>query len=209
MANSLYQALLDKVRKVVKPKAPPIPGRTPVVGLPDTRRTSPSTTPEASPETSVIPFAPGRIYKALYTNWKHDPRPLIFILSSNAFYTHGINIHYLGGYSRTFMRIILNMRESGKVWTGMTIYQYFKMMAPAIPQLGYRVYFTKYLKGKLVSDGISQNPIPNKAMFFAEPFVRELNKMLNKRFEVDEQTEEKMVIAQNEADKIYSRTRGI
>jgi len=209
MANSLYQAILNKVRKVVAPKAPTIPGRTPVIGLPDTRRTSSPDSPEASPDTSVIPFAPGRIYKSVYTNWHHDPKPLIFILSSNAFYTHAINIHYLGGFSRTMINIILDMKRSNRVWSGLAIYQYLKMRAPIIPQLGYRVYFTKYLKGKLVSDGISQNPIPNKAQFFAEPFIRELNRMLGKTQNmVNDQKANIMEKAQDEADIVYNRVRG-
>lgn len=208
MANSLYQAILDKVRKVTAPRAPTIPGRTPVIGLPDTRRTSSADSPQAAPDSSVIPFAPGRIYKAIYTNWHHDPKPLIFILSSNAFYTHAINIHYLGGFSRSMMSIIMDMNRSGKVWSGLAIYQYLKMRAPAIPQLGYRVYFTKFLKGKLVSDGISQNPIPNKARFFAEPFIRELNRMLGKTQEmIEDQKARTMEDAQSEADRLYNKVR--
>lgn len=178
MANSLYQALLDKVRRVTKPRAPSIPGRTSTMGLPDSRSTSSPSSPEPAPGTSVVPFAPGRIYRAVYTNYKTDPRPLIFILSSNAFYTHAINIHYLGVMQRTMMRMIISMRESGKVLTGAIMYEFLKARAPAIPQLAYRMYFTKYLRGKLVSNGVSQTSIPGKARFVADPFVRQLENLL-------------------------------
>jgi hypothetical protein len=207
MANSLYQAILDKVKQVTKPKAPKIPGRTPVIGLPDERRTSPTTTPQSSPDTSVIPFAPGRIYKSIYTNWHHDPRPLIFILSSNAFYTHAINIHYLETQQRNMMHMIKNMKDSGKVWTGLMMYQYMKNRYPAIPSLGYRMYFTKYLKGKLVSDGISQNPLPGKARFFAEPFIRQLNDMLGKEERLKPDELETMRAAEDNADRISMSRR--
>jgi hypothetical protein len=60
----------------------------------------------------------------------------------------------------------------------MIIYKYIKMRAPAIPKIAYRVYFTKYLAGKLVSDGVSQIPMPGKNKFVVEPMVRALNQMM-------------------------------
>ena len=168
MANSLYQAIIDKIRRIPK---------TPIVrNLPHAQ--AKESAMSAAIANAVIPFAPGRIYKTIYRNWKHDPKPLIFILSSNAFYTHAINIHYLGAYQGTMMRIIANMRNSGKPLTGMIIYQFLKMRAPGIPKVGYRKYFTKFLNGSLVSDGISQMPLPGKEMFVAEPFVNALNKLI-------------------------------
>jgi hypothetical protein len=130
---------------------------------------------------AAIPFAMGRIYQCIYRNYKHDPRPVIFILSSNAFYTHGINLHYLGGMTGMLFKIIMDLRRSNRPLTGMIIYKYIKMKAPAIPKLGYRVYFTKYLAGKLVSDGVSQIPMPGKNMFVIEPMVRALNQMIRPR----------------------------
>lgn len=177
MANSLYQSLLDKVRRVTRPRAPSIPGRTPAMGLPRSK-TSPATSPEPAPGTNVIPFAPGRIYRCVYTNYNQDPRPLLFVFYSNAFYTHGINIHYLGAMQRTLMHMIISMRDSGKVLTGAIMYEFLKQRAPAIPHLGYRMYFTKYLRGKLVSDGVSDTPIPGKARFVADPFVKQLENLI-------------------------------
>ena len=161
MINGLYQAILDKIRKIPK-VMPPIRSMI-------------------QPKPLTIPFHPGRIYKAIYRNYKHDPRPLLFILSSDAFHTHAINIHYLGGASGALMNLILNLRRSGQPMTGMLIYKYMKMRAPMIPELGYRVYFTKYLAGKLVSDGVSQVPMPGKALFALDPFVRALNQRIAPR----------------------------
>jgi hypothetical protein len=213
MANSLYQAILDRVRKITRPKAPTIPGRTPTLGLP--RQTSSPTSPQPAPGTDVIPFAPGRIYRAAYTNYKNDPRPLIFILSSDAFYTHAINIHYLGGLQNTMLRAIKNMRDTNKPLTGLIMYQFLKQRTPAIPQLAYRMYFTKYLKGKLVSDGVSQNPLPGKAKFVMDPFIRRLNKMIQPdptqveklSHRESEALNKSIDVAETKADQIIAKRR--
>lgn len=55
------------------------------------------------------------------------------------------------------------------------------MKAPQIPRQAYRVYLTKYLAGKLVSDGISQVPMPGKDLFVGEPMIRALNQMIRPR----------------------------
>jgi hypothetical protein len=142
--NSLYQAVLNKIRRIPK-VLPPI--RSIIA---------------PKPLATAIPFAMGRIYQCIYRNYKHDPRPVIFVLASNAFYTHGLNLHYLGGMTGTLFQIIMDLRRSNRPLTGMIIYKYIKMRAPAIPKIAYRVYFTKYLAGKLVSDGVSQIPMPGK-----------------------------------------------
>jgi hypothetical protein len=162
MANALYLAILNRIRRIPSFR----PGARP------------RSLPGAQP---IIPFAPGRIYATRYTNYKHDPKPLIFILSSSAFYTNGINIHYLGGMQGMLMRIILSLRASNQSMGGMIMYKFLKQRAPAIPKMGYRMYFTKYFVGRLVSDGVSQIPSPDKDKFVSEPFVNALNKMIRPR----------------------------
>lgn len=158
--NSLYQAILNKIRKIPRIMAP-------IRSL--------------LPHRFNLPFAPGRIYKCTYKNYHHDPRPLIFILSSDAFHTHAININVLGAFGGMFMKMIVNMRRSNQPFTGMIMYKYLKMRAPGIPKIGYRVYFTKYLAGRLVSDGVSQIPMPDRDLFVTEPFIRALNQMIKPR----------------------------
>lgn len=187
--NSLYQAILNRIRKVIAPR---IPGTSPTLGLPK----SPATGPQPAPGSKVIPFAPGRIYRCIYTNYHHDPKPLLFVLSSDAFYTHGINIHYLGSLQTTMLRIIMMMRASNKPLTGLLVYQFLKLRAPGIPKLAYRKYFTKYLRGKLVSDGISQIPTPGKAEWLAEPFVRRLNDLIRPK------VINKVFMSQQESDRL-------
>jgi hypothetical protein len=127
------------------------------------------------PYAAVVPFAVGRIYQSVYRNWKHDPRPLLIILSSDAFYTTGINIHYLGAYYSSMIQFIMMMRQSNKVLSGLIIYRVLKMRLPGVPKMAFRKYFTSMLRGKLVSEGLSTLPEPNKALFVADPFVRQLN----------------------------------
>lgn len=134
---------------------------------------------QKGPNLSVIPFALGRIYACTYRNWHNDPRPLLLILGSNAFYTVGINIHYLGGYKHSLSRFIMLMRESKKVLNGKIIYQTMKMRIPQVPKISFRKYFTSMLKGKLVSEGISTLPEPELTKFVADPFIKQLNNRIH------------------------------
>ena len=94
------------------------------------------------PNAAVVPFAVGRIYQSAYKNWKHDPRPLVLILSSDAFYTTGINIHYLGTYYSSMITWIMAMRQSNKVLNGLIIYRVLKAQLPGVPKTAFRKYFT-------------------------------------------------------------------
>jgi hypothetical protein len=109
------------------------------------------------------------------------------------------------------------MRQSGQALTGLIMYRFMKMRAPIIPKLAYRLYFTKYLTGRLVSDGVSQVPLPNRQMFVAEPFVHAVNKMIRPRVinkvrmtqaEADRLTYE-MQSAVSEADRISIERKGV
>lgn len=131
------------------------------------------------PNSKVVPFALGRIYSCAYKNWHHDPKPLILILGSDAFYTVGINVHYLAGMERNLLDFIVLMRESKRVLTGLIIYKTLKMRQPAIPRRAFRKYFTSMLRGKLVSEGISTLPEPNIAKFISEPFAKRLNNRIH------------------------------
>ena len=126
----------------------------------------------------VVPFAVGRIYQTVYRNFKHDPKPLLFIIGSDAFYTVGINIHYLGGNQGALINLIMALRNSKTVLTGYLLYQMLKSRTPMIPKLGYRKYFTPMLRGKLVSEGVSTLPEPNILNFITEPWVRKLNNLI-------------------------------
>lgn len=141
------------------------------------------------PRSNIVPFALGRVYQTYYRNWHNDPRPLIFILGSDMFYTVAINIHYLGMYKHALMHFIMLMRDSKMVLTGWSLYQTLKMRQPAIPKTAFRKYFTSMLRGKLVNEGVSTLPEPNKALFITEPWVRQLNNLIRpKKFSFNKVT---------------------
>jgi hypothetical protein len=129
----------------------------------------------------VVPFALGRVYECAYRNWKHDPSPLVFIVGSDAFHTIGINIHYVRGFETNLIQFIMLLRNSQALINGLTLYQLLKTRIPMIPQLACRMYFTAMLRGRLVSDGISQIPSPNVATFIRDPWVRRLNNLIRPR----------------------------
>lgn len=130
------------------------------------------------PQSKVIPFAMGRVYQTVYRNYKHDPKPLLLILGSNAFHTIGINIHYLGSWQSSLINFILMLRQSKTLLTGLIIYQLLKRRFPMIPKIAFRKYFTAMLRGRLVSEGISTLPDPDVKQFISEPWVRKLNNLI-------------------------------
>lgn len=130
---------------------------------------------QTGPGARAVPFALGRVYTTAYRNWKTDPRPLLFILGSDAYYTVGININYIGAFHGQLINLILILRNSGVSYTGKSLYEFLKSRSPMIPRLAYRKYFTSLLRGKLVSEGVSQLPEPNMTKFITSPFVRQLN----------------------------------
>jgi len=130
-------------------------------------------------QTSVIPFAVGRIYQCTYRNWKHDPKPLLLIIGSDGFYTVAINLHYVAAFYSNIESWIIMMRNSQKVLTGKIIYDVMKMRIPMVPKLAYRKYFTSMLHGKLVSAGLYTGPEPTAFQIAPDPFVRRLNNRVN------------------------------
>ncbi len=128
------------------------------------------------PNSNVVPFGIGRVYACTYRNWHHDPRPLLFIIGSDAFYTVGINVHYLGGFASQLINFIRNSRHANVVLTSNTIYQVLKTRYPMIPKTAYRKYFTSMLRGVKVSEGLSQIQEPvNTMAALREQWVRQLN----------------------------------
>jgi hypothetical protein len=130
---------------------------------------------------AVVPFSMGRIYQTAYRNFHHDPRPLVFIVGSDAFYTVGINVHYLTGFREALTTFIMTLRQTQVVISGLVLYQLLKTRVPMIPRTAFRKYFTAMLRGKLVSAGISTLPEPNMIQFLAEPWVQRLNNLIRPR----------------------------
>ena len=131
----------------------------------------------------VLPFSPGRIYQCTYRSGVpgyiiHDPRPTVFVLSSDQMYTTGLNTHYLGALQYSLANWIISARDSGVPLNGLVIYQLLKKTYPAIPRLSFRLYFTKNLRGRLVSSGMSNVPEPHANQSLAEPWIRKINQTI-------------------------------
>jgi hypothetical protein len=131
------------------------------------------------PGSNAVPFNVGRIYKCVYNNWKHDPQPMVLVLASDAFYTVGINVHYVQGYTSQLINVIMLLRSSQRVITGGNIYHFLKLRVPQIPKIAYRKYFTSMLRGTKVSEGISTAPEIGIQPFVGDAFVRELNRRIH------------------------------
>jgi len=155
------------------------------------------------PNSNIVPFGVGRVYACAYRNWHHDPKPLLFIIGSDSFYTVAINIHYLGAFGSQLINFIRNSRHSNVVLTPMTIYRVLKTRYPMIPRIAYRKYFTSMLRGVKVSEGLSQLPEPTNAMAaLREQWVRQLNNAIRPRkFSFN-----KVQFNENEATKIRQQT---
>jgi hypothetical protein len=129
-----------------------------------------------SPRMRMLTF--GAIYYGNYSNWKHDPTPLIWCQYSDQKYTHGINIHYLSSYDKAwFLNTIYILKRAGQRMDGRVFYKFLKLRRPGIPKIAYRVYFTNLLNVKLVSAGIT----PLDKMIYTvsrDPWVAQLNEMI-------------------------------
>jgi len=119
----------------------------------------------------------GAIYEGTYKNWKHDPTPMIWIMYSDAKYTHGINLHYLNNYEQSwFIRTIYIIKKYQQAIDGRIFYNMLKQQQMSIVKKAYRVYFTNMLNCKLTSAGITNM---EKLVYSSKsPFINTLNKII-------------------------------
>lgn len=118
------------------------------------------------------------IYSSTYSNWKHDPQPLIFVMYSGDKYTHGINIHYMSVSDKQwFAKTLFLLKKGGQVLTGENMYRLLKLRRMSIVKTCYRVYFTSLLNAKMVSAGLT----PLDSLVYSitkDPWILALNEML-------------------------------
>lgn len=129
-----------------------------------------------SPRTRLLTF--GAIYNGTYSNWKHDPKPTIWVQYSGEKYTHGINVNYLNTIDKMWLaRVIYLMKKGNQSMDGYTFYKLLKVQRYSIVQRAYRVYFTSLLNMKLVSAGIT----PLDEMIYTtskDPWIATLNEAI-------------------------------
>jgi hypothetical protein len=120
----------------------------------------------------------GAIYQGPYSNWKHDPRPLIWVQWSDQNITHGINIHYLNRQDKQWLgRLIYIIKRAGQNIDPRSFFRLLSQQRPNIIKVAYRMYKTNLLNMKLVSAGIT----PLDKLIYSvstDPWVAALNDMI-------------------------------
>lgn len=120
----------------------------------------------------------GAIYYGSYSNYKHDPNPLIWVQYSGPEHTHAINIHYLNRIDKAWLaNTIYIIKKAHQIIDGRTFYTFLKQRRPSIVKAAYRMYFTSLLNVKLVSAGIT----PLDKMIYTtsqDPWVLMLNEAI-------------------------------
>ena len=120
----------------------------------------------------------GALYYGSYSNWKHDPNPLIFCMYSDNEYTHGINTHYLKRSDKEWLgRLIYLIKKAGQNIDPLTFYHLLKQRRKSVVNIAYRLYHTNLLNMKLVSAGIT--PLDELIYTISrDPWVNALNEMI-------------------------------
>lgn len=119
----------------------------------------------------------GAIYSGKYSQWKHDPKPTIFIMYSDAKYTHALNVNYLNRSDKMWLgKLIYNIKNGAQNIDGKTLYNLLKMKRIDIIKTSYRVYFTSLLKTKLISAGITY--LDKMTYNSTDQWINTLNEMI-------------------------------
>jgi hypothetical protein len=120
----------------------------------------------------------GAIYSGSYGNFKHDPRPLMFVLWCDETITHSINCHYLNRADKQWLgQIIYLIKKAGQNLDPRTFYFFLKQQRPSIVKTAYRIYHTNACNMKLVSAGIT--PLDELIYTIStDPWVAALNEMI-------------------------------
>jgi len=120
----------------------------------------------------------GAIYQGPYSNWKHDPTPMIWVQWSDPNITHGINCHYLNRSDKQFLgQLIYMIKRAGQNIDPRSFYHLLKQRRPNIIKTAYRIYHTNLLNMKLVSAGIT----PLDSLIYTtstDPWIAALNEMI-------------------------------
>ena len=148
-------------------------------------------------------FEVGKIYYTAYSRAHQDRNPLLLVLHSDNYYTHGINIRYIGSVQQIQLaNTIKKLHNAGLRYSGQLLYATLKKYVPQAlgrglgyhgPRGGvtnprynsYRTYFTAFLQGVEVHPGVNKFP---SAMFDAYQKAREKilqNSILKKQAQRD------------------------
>lgn len=95
-------------------------------------------------------------YYGTYSNWKHSPRPIIFVMHSGETYTHAIAIQYMNSADKAwFARVLYLLKRGNQIMDGVSMYRFLRNRRPSIVRDCYRLYFTGLLNMKMVGAGLT------------------------------------------------------
>lgn len=124
----------------------------------------------------------GTVVKMTYTNYKHDPNPLILVLYSGVRYVHALNLNYLTPQDKAYLlRLIYQIKNGAQTINPRIIYQILKRdVYYTIVRKSYRKYFSNMIINPYtVSNGWTSFNL--RLANFNDPFITELNRVLNAR----------------------------
>lgn len=102
----------------------------------------------------------GAIYRIMYSTWKTNPRPVVFVLYSSPFKVHALSLNAPNMTvldAQNFSKFILRMKTIKGVenWSGRILYRILRQYFPSIVQKSYRTFITMNIgQMSLVSTGI-------------------------------------------------------
>ena len=102
----------------------------------------------------------GAIYRIMYSTWKTNPRPVVFILYSSPFKVHALSLNSPEMTvldAQNFSKFIIRMKTIKGIenWSGRILYRILRQYFPNIVRKGYRTFITSNIgQLSLVSTGI-------------------------------------------------------
>lgn len=149
----------------------------------------------------------GTFNEISYSNFKHDPRPLIFVMYSGTAYTHGLNIHYMSYEDKMWLgNLIISFKKRNQMINGRMLYRVIKTQRPSIVRSCYRKYFTKnIISPRMVCAGFT--PMERYVLKTNDGYIKQLNGYLNNNLAssinvnenklTDEELRRRVIIARN------------
>lgn len=124
----------------------------------------------------------GALYYCNYLNWHQDKQPLLFVLYSDGFKTHGLNVHYISQdeYKRLtkFFDNMINDPKIKKLFEQDKrefYYKYLKVHFKDFIDVSYRTYHSMWLNG-IIAHPVMLNQIGTKFANRNNVLVKKLRK---------------------------------
>jgi L-rhamnose mutarotase len=122
-------------------------------------------------------LAVGALYSGNYSNFKHDPKPLLFVMWCDEKIVHAFNCNYFSKIQKKWMgQTIYLIKKANQNIDPRTLYRFIKQRRPDLLNY-YRQYHTELLNMKLVSAGIT-NLDSLLYTVSSDPWIAALNELI-------------------------------